>query len=270
MRASVLLLLALLPPAAQAQNRLFQRSAQEVVSEVRHLIAARECRAAVEQLKVGLDQARPEVALLAGAMYENGICVTRSWDHAVTFYVQAHQGGQREAAERLAAGYADPAQGPDVAAALWWSLRDRGASRQAPCAVGAGTEQDPDRFVAELRTWDLARLALCNYIVGVVSAITADVKYPQQPRASTMHSEATLRFQPAVPRVDLKLGPKGDFRLFGWAEGDAVREGEAGPAAEGFEASFREAARRALRRYPQPAGIPAELQVMARYVFVIE
>lgn len=275
MRASILLLLALVLPSAEAQvrNRLYQQSGEAIVDEVRYLIAARDCAAAVKQLKVGLDEARPEVALLAGSMYENGICVQRSWDRAVTFYVQAYDGGLPEAAERLAAGYADSAQGPDVAAALWWSLRGRIAlhfSGSTGCAVGTEAEQDPDRFVAALRNWDPARLAICNYIAGVVSAVTADVKYPRRVQASAMQGEATLRFLPAVPRIDLKQGPEGEFRLAGWRDGDAAREREAGPAAEGFEAAFRDSARRVLRRYPQPAGIPDGLQVMARYVFVVE
>lgn len=277
MRASLLSLLALalaLPAArAQVRNPLYQQSGEAIVDEVRHLIAARDCGAAVKQLKVGLEETRPEVALLAGSMYEHGVCVKRSWDHAVTFYVQAHAGGQAEAAERLAAGFADPAQGPDAAAALWWTLHSRVRPHfigDSGCAVGREAEQDPDRFVAALRSWDPARLAICNYIAGVVSAISADVKYPRRSQASAMRSEATLRFLPAVPRIDLKQGPDGEFRLAGWRDGDAAREREAGPAAEGFEAVFRDAARRALRRYPQPAGIPAELQLQLRYVFVLE
>lgn len=158
------LLALLLPPAqAQVRNRLYQQSGEAIVDEVRYLIGSRDCNAAVKQLKVGLDEARPEVALLAGSMYENGICVKRSWDHAVTFYVQAYDGGQLEAAERLAAGYADPVQGPDVAAALWWSLRGRVGpqfSGNSSCAAGTEAEQDPDRFVAALRGWEPARLAI--------------------------------------------------------------------------------------------------------------
>lgn len=275
MRAFVPLMLALVLPAAQAQlrNPLYQESAAVIVDEVRHLIAARDCGAAVRQLKVGLEEARSEVALLAGSMYENGICVKRSWDRAVTFYIQAHEGGEAEAAERLAAGFADPAQGPDAAAALWWTLHGRirphfiGGSG---CAVAREAEQDPDRFVAALRGWDPARLAICNYIVGVVAAISADVKYPRRSQVAAMRSEATVRFLPAVPRIELKQGPEGEFRLAGWRDGDAAGEREAGPAAQGFETMFRDAARRALRRYPQPAAIPAGLQLQLRYVFVRE
>jgi hypothetical protein len=272
LRASTLLLLVLLLPAlqAQAQNRAARRLAYDVVDDVRALVAARDCGAAVQRLRDGMTEARPEVALLAGSMYENGICVKRSWDHAMTFYTQAYRGGLPEAALRLAAGYADPAQGPDVAAALWWNQRDDGGLRYPACAVGKDAEQDPDRFVAELRRWDPARLAICNYIVGVVSAISADVKYPRLSQAWAMDGEATLRFLPALPRIDLKQGPKGQFRPAGWRDGDAAGAREAGPAAEGFETAFRESARRALSRYPQPAGIRAGLEVQLRYVFVIE
>lgn len=85
-----------------------------------------------------------------------------------------------------------------------------------------------------------------------------------------MRGEATLRFLPALPRIDLKQGPEGAFRPAGWRDGDTLSEREAGTAAEGFETAIRESARRALRRYPQPAGIPPGLEVMGRYVFVIE
>ena len=115
------LMLALLGAAHQAAAGT--RSGALAVDAIRVSIAAQDCRQAVERLKSGLKNEYPEVFLLAGSMYENGICVQRDWDRAVTFYVQAHDAGEKDGAARIAAGYADPANGADVAAALWWAMQ---------------------------------------------------------------------------------------------------------------------------------------------------
>ena len=262
------LVLLALPPAAQADAT--SRMGRVAVHEVRSRIEARDCSGAVQRLKAGLGAGHPEVSLLAGSMYEHGICVKADWDNAVTFYTQAYQRGFPEAAERLAAGFADPARGPDVAAALWWSLRDRGGARLESCAVSPTAQQDPDSFVAELKTWDPRKLAICNYIVGVLSTISAEVKYPSKAHAWGMQGEVVLRFLPAVPRIELKTGATGAFRLFGWLDGDSLLDQAVGRATGGFETALREVANRALRRYPQPSGIPATAEASVQYVFTLE
>ena len=266
-RAACCLFLVLLP-AAQAGAAT--RAAQEAVHEVRSRIDARDCGGAVERLKAGLKQGHPEVALLAGSMYEHGICVKASWDNAVTFYVQAHSGGLAEGAERLAAGFAEPARGPDAAAALWWGLQGRGGMPNQACAVSREAEKDPDRFVAELRSWHPTLLAICNYMVGVISTVSSGITYPGRARAYGLGGEVTLRFLPAVPRIELKKGGSKEFQLYGWVDGDKLRDREAGLADGFFEHSLRELANYALRRYPQPAGIPDGAQAMVKYVFELE
>lgn len=263
--------LALLPAA---QAGAVTRAAQEAVHEVRMRIDARDCGGAVERLKAGLKAGHPEVALLAGSMYEHGICVKASWDNAVTFYAQAHQGGQMEAAERLAAGFADPARGPDAAAALWWQLQGRGGGRTQRCTVSRQAETDPDRFVAELKTWQPARLAICNYIAGVISTISSEVKYPGRARAYGLGGEVTLRFLPGVPRIELKKGDSETYQLYGVIDGDTLRDRDrdrdSGPMAGFFEQSMRGVASYALRRYPQPPGIAADAQIVVKYVFELK
>lgn len=262
-----LVLLALLP---MAQAGAVTRAAQEAVHEVRMRIDASDCSGAVERLKAGLKEGHPEVALLAGSMYEHAICVKANWDKAVTFYAQAHEGGLPEGAERLAAGFADPARGPDIAAALWWNLQGRGGAPNDACAVSRQAATDPDRFVAELRTWHPLLLGICNYMVGVTSTISSELRHPGRARAYGLGGEVTLRFLPAVPRIDLKRGDSQEYRLYGWVAGDKLRDREAGLADGFFEQSMRELANHALRRYPQPAGIPAGVQVLVKYVFELE
>lgn len=100
------------------------RSGALAVDAIRGSIAAQNCQQAVDRLKSGLKNEYPEVFLLAGSMYENGICVRRDWDRAVTFYVQAHDAGEKDGAARIAAGYADPANGPT------WRPRSGGRPRR--------------------------------------------------------------------------------------------------------------------------------------------
>ena len=264
--ARLAVLLALMP-AAQAAAA--PEPELEVVGGVHSRIEGRDCSGAVERLKAGLKQGYPRVSLLAGSMYENGICVKANWANAVTFYVQAHQGGLPEAAERLAAGYADPANGPDAAAALWWSLHTR-AARNKVCAVSKEAGTDPDRFVKELQAWPQNKLAACNYITGVISTISAEVKYPRRAQVQGLGGELTLRFMPAVPRVDVKRDGVEEYQLLGWVDGDLARDREAGPAAGEFEQTLREVARRALRRYPQPGGIAAGSQVVVKFRFSLQ
>jgi hypothetical protein len=261
-----LLLIALLPVAQVAAAA---EPGADIVGEVYGRIEAGDCPAAVERLRAGLKKAYPRVALLAGSMVENGICVKASWPDAVTFYAQAHQGGMPKAAERLAAGYADPANGPDAAAALWWGLRS-GGWQSNTCAVGREAEQDPDRFVAALAAWPKEKLAACVYVTGVMSTLAAEVKYPGRTRADGMGGEVTLRFLPAVPRIELKQGDTRAYQLFGVVDGDMVRDREAKPVGESLEQTLRHVANRALRRYPQPPGIAPDSEAVLKFVFELE
>lgn len=264
------LLLALLALLPAAQLGAATRAGLDVVHEVRNRIAASDCGAAVERLKSGLKWGYPEVVLLAGSMYEHGICVKASWDTALTFYVQAHEGGAPEAAERIAAGFADPARGPDAAAALWWNLQGRGSARTEACAVSPQAATDPDRFVAELRTWHPSRLAICNYIVGVISTISAEMRYPGHAEVLGLGGEVSLRFLPAVPRIDLKMGGSGVYVPYGVIRGDSLPSRPLVPLVPlsgWFEHAMHALVNDALRRYPQPAGIPADAQAGVQFLF---
>ena len=245
------------------------RSGSLAVDAIRGSIAARDCVQAVDRLKSGLKNEYPEVFLLAGSMYENGMCVKRDWSRAVNFYVQAHDAGEKDGAARLAAGYADPANGPDVAAALWWAMK-RPGYRPGPCGVPQDAMADPDRFVAVLQTWPQARLAACNYLAGVLSTIAAEVKYPDQAAAHALGGDVKLRFLPGVPRIDLQRGESREYEMVGWVMADTLRDRKTSRMADGFEAELSRVANRALQRYPQPAGIPADTLIETTFTFGIE
>jgi len=142
--------LAMLAGGAQART-----DGEKAVVGIGELLKANDCAGAVKALNAGLQTGYPEVALLAGTMFEAGFCVKKNWDKAVGFYTQAHEGGIREGALRLAAGFADTANGPDAAAALWWAKRAR--LDAGTCTSRLPDIDDPDRFVEALRAWPASR-----------------------------------------------------------------------------------------------------------------
>jgi hypothetical protein len=269
-QAGSVLALALLAGGAQARTE-----GERAAASVGERLKANDCEGAVKALNSGLKQGYAEVALVAGSMYENGVCVRRDWNRAIPLYSQAWEGGQKEAASRLAAGFAAPENGPDIAAALWWASRGRGQAAQmqanAGCAVGLEAADDPDRFVAELKTWPKERLLACNYIAGVMSTLAAEVQYPRQALRRWVGGDVTLRFQPAVPRIDMLRGESREYQQIGIVNGNDVHDRHARAAAGGsFEKMLGEVAERALRRYPQPAGIPEGSKILVKYVFGLE
>jgi len=260
--------LAVLPcmPAAAEESSAGQKAAAVVTDR----ITSRDCAGAVADLKTGLKNDFPEVALLAGSMYEHGVCVPRDWNRAVPFYIQAWQGGVESAADRLAAGYAAPENGTDTAAALWWaSRRPRHVVRpegMATCAVSDDAAKDIDRFVAELQTWQPERLAACNYMTGVMNMLSAESNYPVLALRYHVSGDVILRFLPGVPRVEVQQGVLPELQHEGSVEQDLKRD-RAKTRLAGFENALREVADRALARYPRPAGIPADALVRVQYRF---
>ncbi|SFC70170.1 sel1 repeat family protein [Massilia yuzhufengensis] len=268
MRASITaLLLALSAAAPHAGAGTYPGSL--AVDAIRGSIAARDCATAVKRLKSALENDYPEAALLAGSMYENGICVKRDWQRAVGFYVQAYDGGEKEGAARVAAGYADPANGPDVAAALWWSWKTEGF-RVAQCSVPLEARADPDRFVAALAAWPKQQLAVCNYLAGVLATIAAEVKYPELASAHGIGGDVTLRFLAGVPRIELQRGESREYELVGWVSADMLRDRKARRMADGFEQALSSVANRALARYPHPGSIAADALLQVKYNFHME
>lgn len=269
MRALPPLALMLVLSGVSGQADAGSRSGSLAVEAIRGSIAARDCQLAVDRLKGGLANDYAEVFLLAGSMYENGICVKRDWARAVSFYVQAHGKGEKEGAARIAAGYADPANGPDAAAALWWAWRTPGFGLSR-CAVPQEARTDPDLFVAALKAWPAPRLAACNYIAGVLSTISAEVKYPELAAAHAIGGDVTIRFLAGVPSIELQRGESREYELVGWVSADTLRDRKTRRMGDGFEAALSAVANRALQRYPHPGGIPADALVQVKFSFGIE
>ena len=173
------------------------------VVDVIERITAKDCAGAIKLLNAGLAADSPRMALLAGNMYEQGICLKPNLDRAAGYYITAHNGGERAAAYRLAAAYASREAGPDAAAALWWLRQTDGKYGREHCGVDDAAKDDPDRFVAVLQTWTPARLAACNYLAGVVATIAGEVQYPKTPHQFEPDGTVMVRFTPALSKIDI-------------------------------------------------------------------
>lgn len=258
-----------LSSSASAEPSIYGRRA---VSDITDRIKANDCEGAVDHLKLALKKEFPEVALLAGSMYENGMCVKQDWDKAVPFYVQAAQGGMKGGAYRLAAGYAAPEHGPDMAAALWWASREHKPDGTflgiRGCSVSQAAADDMDRFVAELQTWPQARLQRCNYMAGVMSTISGEVKYPSSAATYKIGGDVRIRFYPGAPRITLQNEGENEVQI--QAQGRVV-DGAGSQRLDKYDDDFKEAVRgtanRALQRYPHPDGIPANIFVRLDHRF---
>ena len=266
---SGLLALLLSLPCAAATPKPTPKPNATAVNDVRRWIEDGNCGNAVDRLKAGLNKGYPEVSLLAGSLYEHGLCVKRDWEKAVTFYAQAFEGGIVEGAERLAAGYADPVNGPDIAAAMWWGRKARISSFNI-CNISQKSADDPDLFVAELATWPQQRLETCNYAVGVLAMMSAEVTYPRLGLAHQVGGNVSLSFFPGVPRIDVGKVESHEYAVYGLVDGDSLGDRRTRKVSDAFRKVVGEVAERPLRRYPQPAGIPADAVLERTYLFWME
>ncbi len=215
-----------------------------------------DCKGAVAALNRGLAAHYPEMQLLAGSLYENGVCLKPSWDRAINFYTQAYKNGQEEAGYRLAAGFAAPERS-DVASALWWASRVK--LNYGGCVPTGDAANDPDKFLADVKTWSDERIGICAYEVGVMATIAAEVLYPVQASQWSTDGKVLITFKPAVPRVDLTLNGTETHALYGVFNGDRLWEQDDRAAGKAFIKSVRTVADRALKRYPKPDGIRSDL-----------
>lgn len=244
-----------LPPGEEARG--------DVLTYVEH----GDCAGAVKRLNEGLGRSFPEVFLLAGSMYDQGICVKPDWQRAVHFYVRAHDGGQREAAYRLAAGFAAPEHGADAAAALWWAGQAQGGLVGSNCTVPADASNDPDRFVAELKTWPARQLSICNYSVGVLATLGGEVNYPRRALANAIAGEFTVVMTPALDRVEVQQGDITAVSLRGLQDGNFASDRVSKSVTGSFSDTLRGVAERAMKRYPKPEGLDPQWQLKMKYSF---
>jgi hypothetical protein len=240
---------------------------EEALSEIGTYLKHGDCSGAIKRLNEGLSQSLPEVFLVAGSMYDEGICVKPDWKKAVHFYGRAYEAGQRTAASRLAAGFASPEHGPDIGAALWWANRPGDFVAPGGCQLPEALLGDPDGFVAELQRWPAKRLAACNYAVGLAATVTGEMHYPGRALAYGVEGSYVAVFTPAAGRVEAQQLETYAPQEGGGVDGNFAKDRESKKVTGSFDAMLQSVAARALKRYPKPDGIDPGWQFKIGFKF---
>lgn len=262
-------LLALGAVSAGAANRKEppSRPEQLALEGVHNAMQLGSCATAVERLNAGLKSRYPSVYLLAGTMYEHGICLKQDWDRAAVMYQQANDAGEPKGLLRLIAGLASGNR--DRAAAMYWAQTPDTVAMPAECSAGKDLRADPDAYVAQLRSWPAGRLDACVYAVGVAAAIAGDVEYPSTGAAFSVYGRYRMEFNPSAATVDwveeeLRFGD-----LVGLSGGDDVRDRDSRKVKDSLRRHLEENSQRALRRFTRPADVPTGWRVRDIYAFNI-
>ncbi len=190
--AATALLLAANSVAAERGYSPDREALNSVILQLQH----KDCPAAISALNKGIKSQQPDLLLLAGSMYEHGLCLKPNWIAAEGYYLQANQAGNPGAIDKLIAGYARDNRDP--AAAMYWNALSGRDSLPSACLFKPGLAQDPDKFVAELQGWKPERIAACVYVAGVTAQVRAELEFPQELVDRGMSGELHGNFNPAT------------------------------------------------------------------------
>jgi hypothetical protein len=261
-------LAAVVPSALSADPKPWTQTPRdrESVASVWVYLDAKDCAGAVRVLNEGVAKGHPTVMLMAGAMFESGICVKQNWDRAVNFYQRAEAQGHPSAGARLAAGFAAPVGGQDKAAALWWALK-AGLMLPEACRSAEPLVSDADRFVADLRSWPAGLVDACSYVAGVMGSIRGDAEFSSRAAAFGMKGTVKLVFEPARGAIDVDTTSIEFIQLGGVVSGNTLLDRQSKDAKKEFERDLRRAADRALERFAMPGGINPSWKLTYAFIF---
>lgn len=241
-----------------------QTAAASDTAAIVSAIEAQDCAAAARALNAALEKPSPAVLLLAGSMFEQGLCLKPNVERAARFYLRAQE--QPSAPAHLAALYAAPAAGPDKGLALWWGQRAQ-LPLPADCQVAADVAQDAERFSAAVSTWTPSRVNACVHVVGVLASVSAEFVTARSgeglpvafsPSSGQWAVATDVLAQEAmdagVGGGAIRSSAPGFQRSESWSQPDPVRA----RAREELRAQAVRAerlGRDALKRYPRPEGL---------------
>jgi len=246
------------PPTTEAEN--------EVLDGVRAAVRSGDCALAVKRLNAGLPAKYPDLLLMAGAMYEHGVCLKANWDRAARMYSLAHDVGHQAGAYRLVAGYALPGRQPS--AALWWASKFKTSLLPEGCRSGVAVVDDVDSFTATLAAWPAARLQGCNYVVGVLAAVVGEMDYPAEALHFQLSGTVQMSFVPAQSALTWSTQEFDVVPFTGVVDGDSVRDRSSSVLRKSFERRLDDLGKAALQRYPRPAeGVDPDWRMERRFEF---
>ncbi len=269
MRRRVAAALLVLAGAAGAADRPPESLAErDTVGGVVGAVEAKDCERAVSRLNEGLARKYTGIYLLAGAMYQEGLCLRPNPERAARLYQRAWEGGHRSGLYRLVALYALP--GRDAAAALWWAATEGFNILPGACRVSETVRQQPEAFVAALRGWPAEQLAACTYAAGVTAAVFGDAEYPGRAAALGLAGRVHGSFAPAAPRIEWTVAESETKPLQGVVSADKVGDQNSKFMRDELRRYLTDIGERALRRYPHPEGLDPAWKQEWDFVFQLE
>lgn len=266
-RTAALIGLLMAAGAIAAERAEPSAQTRQAMSRVVEAIESKDCAQAVQLLNNGLAEKSASMYLLAGTLYEEGLCLKANWDRALQMYLRAMEAGHPGGQFKLVSGYAHRHRDP--AAALWWAHREPVLKLPADCRVAAPAAADPDAFVQALQAWPAGRLAACTYTAGVLATVAADAIYPVDALGYGLTGQVDMHFVPAAGRIEWKTLDVDEVALIGVVSGATLRERITPRAQRSLQTYLEGAGERALQRYPRPTDIDPSWQVKVHYVFKI-
>ena len=243
------------------------RAERDTLAGVINALDHKDCARAVSRLNAGLSSRYPGVYLMAGTMYEEGLCLKPNWERAERMYRLAHEAGHGAGLLRLVAGLAQG--GRDSAAAVWWAQQTTELPLVEDCRVPQRIWSDPDLFVATIKLWPAARLAGCVYVAGVMAHVAGDLEYPGAALAGNLGGTVELDYTPAQGSMQWRTVDLDKGVVYGLNTGDSLAEGNSRKTRASLERTLGELGAQALKRFEQPAGIDPAWRVQTRWVFTV-
>ena len=238
---------------------------RDAVSSVHVAIARQDCAAAVARLNEGLARQYTGIYLMAGLMYEDGICLKPNWERAERLYLRAHAAGHRAGVLRLVAGQARNSRDP--AAALWWAQQGHGMALPLPCRVPETVWNDPARFVDALHAWPVGQLEACVYAAGVTAMVTGDTEYPGTALDFNIAGQVEMTFEPAKGTIAWRTIQIEARQMAGLVSADTLRDRDSRRVQQSLEIYLRDGGDRALRQFTRPAAMPADWRLTVVFAF---
>lgn len=246
-----------------APNHVATEIETEALERVLMFVEHKDCAGAVKALNKGIADKYPNVMLLAGSMFEAGICVKPDWDKAAGFFQLAHAAGQQKARPRLISGYAE--KNRDPGAALWWLAKHGGMP--APCAAADHLVDDPDAFVAALNKWPKGQVAACVYTGGVAMRVAGDIEFPGRGPEQGVFGDAHMHFVPSAGTITWTAGSTGRIST---VRVEQAGDDEGGVFKHTFLKHMRAVSERALKQFTRPEGIDPTWVIDTKFSFTYQ
>jgi TPR repeat protein len=241
---------------------------QDAVREIRGWIEAGNCKGAVEGLKPGLKAKQPDVLLLAGVMFDEGLCVAPNWDKAAGLYMLADEAGNKSGIPRLVAGYAKP--GRDPASALWWAAKWKAGGLPAACRPKADPDADQQGFNDELARMPAQLFQECVYLAGVAGEMAAQLQFPPTALMNGVAGTVVMEFNPARGSIVWRQEALEQGQPSGVRDMNKVELDDPRAIKNSLLAYLKARGEFALGRYKRPEpGLDPDYVYRTKYVFEI-